>query len=103
MLSSEVAQSLKSYRHFRTLGSRSLSVIAMLTFSGKASTLIHGLGAEDTAKSPWAVTYRESVYIFRFVMTIHYLHEFVRKQKSEQNSSVFGHCVACCYCKECMV
>ena len=54
---------------------------------------------------------------------IHSLHEFARKQKSQQNSSVvvtvwraviekgvtevpknssaFGHCVSCCYCKEC--
>ena len=49
MLSSEVAQSLKSYRLFRTLGSRSLPVTAMLYFSGKANTSIHGLGEDDTA------------------------------------------------------
>ena len=36
---------------FRTLGSRSLSVNAMLNFSGKANTSIHGLGEDDTAKS----------------------------------------------------
>ena len=49
MLSSEVAQSLKSYGIFRTLGSRSLSVTAMLYFSGKANTSIHDLGEDDTA------------------------------------------------------
>ena len=53
MLSSEVAQSLKSYGNFRTLGTRSLSVTAMLSFSGKANTSIHGLGVDDTAKG-WA-------------------------------------------------
>ena len=35
---------------FRTLGSGSLSVTAMLDFSGKANTSIHGLGQDDTAK-----------------------------------------------------
>ena len=50
MLSSEVAQSLKSYRSFRTLGSGSLSVTAMLDISGKANTSIHGLGEDDTAR-----------------------------------------------------
>ena len=35
---------------FRTLGSGSLSVTAMLDFSGKANTSIHGLGEDDTAK-----------------------------------------------------
>ena len=35
---------------FRTLASRSLSVTAMLSFSGKASTSIHGLGQDDTAR-----------------------------------------------------
>ena len=34
---------------FRTLGSGSLSVTAMLDFSGKANTSIHGLGEDDTA------------------------------------------------------
>ena len=33
----------------RTLGSRSLSVNAMLNFSGKANTSIHGLGEDDTS------------------------------------------------------
>ena len=51
MLSSEVAQSLKSYGHFSDLGSGSLSVTAMLDFSGKANTPIHGLGEDDTAKA----------------------------------------------------
>ena len=37
---------------FRTLGSGSLSVTAMLEFSGKAKTSIHGLGEDDTAN--WA-------------------------------------------------
>ena len=31
------------------------------------------------------------------------LHEFAHKQKSQLNSSVFGHYVACCYCKECIM
>ena len=35
---------------FRTLGSRSLSVTAMLNFLGKAKISIHGLGEEDTSK-----------------------------------------------------
>ena len=34
---------------FQTLGSGSLSVTAMLDFSGKANTSIHGLGEDDTA------------------------------------------------------
>ena len=34
---------------FRTSGSGSLSVTAMLDFSGKANTSIQGLGEEDTA------------------------------------------------------
>ena len=34
---------------YRTLGSRSLSVTALLNFSGKANTSIHGLGGDDKA------------------------------------------------------
>ena len=34
---------------FRTLRSGSLSVTAILDFSGKANTSIHGLGEDDTA------------------------------------------------------
>ena len=34
---------------FRTLGSRSLSITAMLYFSGKANTSINDLGGDDTA------------------------------------------------------
>ena len=34
---------------FRTLGSRSLTVTAMLNFSGEANTSIDGLGEDDTA------------------------------------------------------
>ena len=49
MLSSEVAQSLKSYRHFRTLRPGSLLVTAMLYFSGKTNTSIHGLGEDVMA------------------------------------------------------
>ena len=59
MLSSEVAQSLKSYGHCSnhwvgraivlTIGSGSLSVIAMLDFLGKEDTSIHGVGEDDTA------------------------------------------------------
>ena len=51
MLSSEVAQALKSYGHF----SGSPSVTAMLDFSGKANTPIRGLGEDDTASSTCAV------------------------------------------------
>ena len=40
---------LKVMDIFRTLGSGSLSVTAMLDFSGKANTSIHGLGEDDTA------------------------------------------------------
>ena len=36
---------------FRTLGSGSLSVTAILDFSGKANTSIHGLGENDTARA----------------------------------------------------
>ena len=43
MLNSEVAQLLKSFGHFRTLWSGSLSVTAMFDFSGEANTSIHGL------------------------------------------------------------
>ena len=46
MLSSKVAQSLKSYRHFSDLGVG----IAMLYVSGKANTSIHVLGGDDTAR-----------------------------------------------------
>ena len=49
MLSSEVAVIKKLWTFFRTLGSWSLSVTAMLDFSGKANTSIHGLGEDDTA------------------------------------------------------
>ena len=38
---------------FRTLGSRTLSVTAILNFSGKANTSIHGLGEDDTANFEW--------------------------------------------------
>ena len=34
---------------YRTLGSRSLSVTALLNFSGKGNTSIHGLGGDDKA------------------------------------------------------
>ena len=34
---------------FRTSGSRSLSVTALLNFSGKANTSIHSLGGDDKA------------------------------------------------------
>ena len=49
---SEVAQSLliKSY------ASGSVSVTAMLDFSGKANTSIHGLGEDDTATSTMCYT-----------------------------------------------
>ena len=36
---------------FRTLGSGSLSVTAMLDFSGKANTSIHGIREDDTANT----------------------------------------------------
>ena len=50
MLSSKGAQSLKSYGHFSDLGVGSLSVTAMLYFSGKANTSIHGLREDVTAR-----------------------------------------------------
>ena len=50
MLSSEVAQSLKSYGHFSDLGVGSLAVTAMLDFSGNANTSI--LGEDNTATPP---------------------------------------------------
>ena len=40
---------------FRALGSGSLSVNAMLDFSGEANTSIHDLGEDDTAWSRVAV------------------------------------------------
>ena len=49
MLSSEVAPSLKSYGPFSNLGKGLLAVTAMLDFSGKANTSIHGLGVDDAA------------------------------------------------------
>ena len=51
MLSSEVAQSLKSYDIFQTLGSGSLSVTAMFDCWGKVNTSFHGLGEDDTAST----------------------------------------------------
>ena len=47
MLSSEDAQSIKSYGHFSDLGVK-LSVTAMLNFSCQANTSIHGLGEDNT-------------------------------------------------------
>ena len=38
---------------FRTLGSRSLSVTAMLNFSGKANTSIKSLREDNTAMVPY--------------------------------------------------
>ena len=37
---------------FRTLGSGSLSVTAMLDFLGKANTPVYGLGEDETATPP---------------------------------------------------
>ena len=51
MLSSEVAQSLKIYDIFRTFGSGSLSVTAMLDCPGKANTPFYGLGEDDTSST----------------------------------------------------
>ena len=36
--------------NFRTLGSGSFSVTAMLDFSGEANTSIHGIGEDDTVR-----------------------------------------------------
>ena len=47
--SAQRSQSFKNYEHFRTLGSGSLSVPAMMDFLGKANISIHGLGEDDTA------------------------------------------------------
>ena len=51
MLSSVALKSLQSYDIFRTLRSGSLSLTAMLDFSGKADTSIHGLRVDDSATS----------------------------------------------------
>ena len=56
MLSSESEVAQSSHRSFRTLASGSLSVTAMLDFSGKANTSIHGLGEDDTATSTMCYT-----------------------------------------------
>ena len=45
----------------RTLGSGSLSVTAMLEFSGEANTSIHGLGEDDTAKATCDQICRDAV------------------------------------------
>ena len=57
-LSSEVAQTIMDI--FRTLGSRSLSVTAVLDFSGNANTSIHGLGEDDTATTKWPLAQDQS-------------------------------------------
>ena len=50
MLSSQLGQSLKSYRLFPDLGvGIALGHCHMLNFSGKANTSIHGLGEYNTA------------------------------------------------------
>ena len=58
MLICQPAQSLKVMDIFQTLGSRSLSVNAMLIFSGKTNTAIYGLGVDDTA---FPVTWRDQL------------------------------------------
>ena len=45
---------------FRTLGSGSLSVTAMLDFSGKSNTSIHGLGEDDMASFEWIQSVAET-------------------------------------------
>ena len=49
-------------RDIRTLGSGSLSVTAMLDFSGMANTSIHGLGEDDTAKATCDQICRDAVF-----------------------------------------
>ena len=50
MLSSQVARSLKSYRHFSDIGVDITLSYRMLNFLGEANTSIHGLGHGDTAR-----------------------------------------------------
>ena len=50
MLSSEVAQSLKSDGHFSDIVVGIALSHAMLDFSGKANISIHGLGEDDTTR-----------------------------------------------------
>ena len=68
MLNSDVAQSVKSYGHFRTLGLRSFSVTAMLNFSGKANTTIHGLGEDDAASLVSAASPAPSPYCWPWLI-----------------------------------
>ena len=54
MLSSEVAQSLKSYGHFSDLGVGIVLSHRHVGFSGKANSSIHGLEEGDTAKRDYS-------------------------------------------------
>ena len=69
MLTSQPAQSLKSYGHFRTLGSRSFSVTTMLIFSGRANASIHALGEDDTAKALFDLHRSQNSLVIRFAST----------------------------------
>ena len=49
IIRSKIVVIKKLWTFFRSLGSRSLSIIAMLNFSGEANTLIHCIREDDTA------------------------------------------------------
>ena len=53
----------KLWTFFRTLGSGSLSVTAILDFWGKANTSIHGLGEDDTANGTPALVNKLSCFL----------------------------------------
>ena len=71
MLSSEVAQSLKSYRHFSDLGVGIVFSHRHVGCLGKASTSIHGRGEDDTANTDHTVSgeYVQLSFLFR-VLTL---------------------------------
>ena len=54
MLSSEVAQLLKSYGYFSDLGVEITLSHRHVEFSGKANTSIYGFGVDDTADRHYA-------------------------------------------------
>ena len=72
MLSSEVAQSLKSYGHFSDFGGwdRSQGVTTMLNFSGKANTSIHGLWEDNTAILVVAVVTQRKKAVSAHLLTV---------------------------------
>ena len=57
---------------FRTLGSESLSVTAVLDFSDKANTSIHGLGEDDTARIDHTLLFILITKLIKFTMSTPY-------------------------------